>query len=185
MKAKVNKVSIELVQGNQFTLNCDAIVVPANTTLDLSDDMLALVGESVQIECKQIRWCDVGSAVITTAGNLQNVKKLIHTVEPHWGEGAERGKLANATWRCLELAEANQLTSLSFPAISVGALGYPVENCARTMLEKIIDFTFEPLKSVRTVVLCLSEKLTFDVFKEEFQRQLENLKESGEGKVRV
>ncbi|MEQ8673416.1 MAG: macro domain-containing protein [Aggregatilineales bacterium] len=185
MKAKVNKVSIEVIQGNQLALTTDAIVIPANTTLDLSDEMIALVGESVQHECRQIGWCDVGSAVITTAGNLQNATKLIHTVGPHWGEGAERGKLANATWRCLELAEENQIASLSFPAISVGTLGYPVENCARTMLEKIIDFTFEPLKSVRHVTLCFSEKVTFDIFEEEFNRQLENLKESGEGKVRV
>jgi O-acetyl-ADP-ribose deacetylase (regulator of RNase III) len=69
------------------------------------------------------------------------------------------------------------------PAISTGAFGYPLENCATTMLTQIIDFTFEDLKHLRTIILCLPDELTFEAFKHEFEQQLEALRESGEAQV--
>jgi O-acetyl-ADP-ribose deacetylase (regulator of RNase III) len=122
--------------------------------------------------------------VITSAGDAP-FEKIIHTVGPRWGEGSERGKLANATLQALRLAESNQLKSVALPAISAGALGYPLENCAKTMFEQIIDFTFEDLRYLRTIIVCLDSELALQVFREEFIRQLDDLKESGEGKVKV
>jgi O-acetyl-ADP-ribose deacetylase (regulator of RNase III) len=127
----------------------------------------------------------VGSAVVTSAGRLITVQKLIHAVGPRWGEGSERGKLANVTWECLRLTEENRLKSLAMPGISTGALGYPVENCAKTMLTQIIDFTFENLKSLRAVTICLDNAVALEIFQNEFENQLQDLKQSGEGKVRA
>ncbi|MEO8397269.1 MAG: macro domain-containing protein, partial [Chloroflexota bacterium] len=121
-------------------------------------------------------------AKMTSAGNLK-AEKIIHAVGPRWGEGSERGKLGNVTWECLHLAESNDLKSIAIPAISAGALGYPLENCATTMLSQIIDFTFEDLKHLRTIILCLPDELAFDAFKREFDQQLEELRQSGTATV--
>jgi O-acetyl-ADP-ribose deacetylase (regulator of RNase III) len=122
---------------------------------------------------------------MTDPGRMTNTQKIIHAVGPRWGEGIERAKLANTTWACLNLAEENSLKSIAFPAISVGALGYPVENCAKTMLGKIIDFTFEDLKRLRAVIIALPDDITSEVFRKEFELQLEQLRETGEGRVRA
>lgn len=184
MKAKVNKLSIELQIGEIWGLEVDAVVHSTDTHLTINRRLLQLVGSTLQDECQGIGWCDVGSAVITDAGKLP-AGKIIHAAGPRWGEGSERGKLASATWNVLSLAEESQFKSIALPAISAGAMGYPLENCALTTLTEIIDFTFENLKYLKTIIICLENEIAFEVFKKEFRRQLETLKESGEGKVRV
>jgi O-acetyl-ADP-ribose deacetylase (regulator of RNase III) len=184
MKAKVNKVTIQLVQGDLFALPVGGIVHPTDTNLYVSPELIARTGPSVAHACAAIGWCDVGSAVVTDAGSLP-VEKLIHVVAPRWGEGSERGKLASITLESLRIAEQNRLKSVALPAISVGVLGYPVENCAATMLMQIIDFTFEDPKYLRTILLCLSDAAVYDVFKHEFATQLRELKEAGDGEVKV
>jgi O-acetyl-ADP-ribose deacetylase (regulator of RNase III) len=91
------------------------------------------------------------------------------------GEGQERGKLASATRASLLLAERNGLVSIAFPAISTGVYGYPMEGCAQVMLKVIVDFTFEDLTSLRTILVCLYDHAAYAVFAREFTKQLEDV----------
>jgi len=184
MKARVNKVSIQTVLEDILSLPIAAVVVATDVNLSVSPTLAARAGASVLRDCSLIGWCEVASAVITGAGNLP-AEKIIHAVGPRWGEGSERGKLANVTVSCLRLAEQNRLKSIAIPPISTGALGYPLENCAKTMLTQIIDFTFENLKHLRQIVICLDSALALDVFNQEFARQLQELQTTGEGQVKV
>lgn len=184
MKAKVNKVTIQITQGDLVSMPVAAIVNDTDTDLTMEPRLLGKVGIAIQRELTLIGYCEVGSAVITSAGNLA-AEKIIHTVGPRWGEGSERGKLANAVFECLRLAESHKLKSIAFPTISTGTNGYPLENCAKTMLTQIIDYTFEELKHLRTIIICLNDGLALEVFKHEFQQQLEELKQDGEAKVQV
>lgn len=184
MKVKVNKVIIQVVQDDILSLGVNGFVNSTDPNLHLSPALLLKAGISVQEACNNIGWCDIGEAVVTDAGSL-SYDKIIHVVGPRWGEGSERGKLANATLACLRLAEANRLRSLAFPAISTGVLGYPLENCARTMITQIIDFTFENPRFLKLVVLCLDNETAFTVFNNELQEQIEGLKKAGDGEVSV
>ncbi len=185
MKAKVNKVTLQLTQGDLLALSTAAIVMVTDPNINVSEKLAAKAGTLVQEQAAQIGWSDVGTAVITDAGQLLGVEKIIHAVAPRWGEGSERGKLANTTWACLALAEENALKSLALPAISTGTFGYPLENCATTMLAKIIDYTFEDLKNLRTIILCLEDDAAYEIFRLELLRQLQDLKETGEGQIHV
>lgn len=185
MKAKVNKVTIHITKEDILSLAVDGIVNSTDPTLILPASWQAPVGTPLQVHLETFGGCAVGDAIITDAGNLTTTQKIIHTAGPRWGEGSERGKLSNAMWATLNVAEDNQLKSIALPPISVGTFGYPVESCARIMLGKIIDFTFEKLKYLRTVHICLDNDNFLDIFQKEFIRQLEVLKNSGEGKVRV
>ena len=182
MKAKVNKVTIHLTRDAVFATDAAALVNATDASLSLSPELIEKAGVEVARECALIGWCEVGTAAITGAGTLA-AKKLIHAVGPRWGEGSERGKLASVTWDCLRLAEANRLRSVALPAISTGTLGYPVENCATTMLGQIVNFSFEDLKHLRRVILCLPDELTFEAFRREFERQLADLRQSGAATV--
>lgn len=184
MKAKVNKVTVKLIKGDILAPDVDAIVNATDTTLSLPPALADRAGPEVVQECRRIGWCDVGSAVATSAGNLPH-QWIIHTAGPRWGEGSERGKLAKSVRSILQVAEEQRVTSVALPAISTGAQGYPLENCAVTMLSEIIDFTFEPLQHLRAVTLCLDADMAFQVFKSEFKRQLDELRANGEGKVKV
>lgn len=185
MKAKVNKISIQVIQGDLLSLPVAGVVTVTDPNLHLDPKLLARAGAQVQAQTQQIAWADVGTAVITGSGNLKNVEKIIHAVGPRWGEDSARGKLALVTWQCLSLAEDNGLKSIALPPISTGALGYPLEGCAKTMIEQVIDFTFEKLKALRTIIMCVDSLNALKVFEAELQRQLTDLKATGEGQVRV
>lgn len=184
MKAKVNKVTIQVMEDNILTLATAGLVHPTDTNLHVNPELALKAGPVLQQVCNDIGWCDVGSAVVTEAGETV-FEKIIHAVGPRWGEGSERGKLANVTLQCLRLAEQNKLKSIAIPSISTGVLGYPVENCAKTMLAQIIDFTFDTPRYLRTIIVCLDNPPAYQIFKNEFLEQIENLKETGEGEVTV
>lgn len=182
MKAKVNRVVIQVIQGDIFALTVSAIVHTTNTSLALNAELAAKAGPVLQKAVETIGWCEVASAVITDPGSLP-VQKIIHAVPPRWGEGSERGKLANLTLQCLQLAEENHLKSIALPALSIGTFGYPVENCAKTMLTQIIDFTFENPRYLKTIIVCLDTSSAYAIFTQELAEQIEGLKAAGDSAV--
>ncbi|MDZ4767501.1 MAG: macro domain-containing protein [Chloroflexota bacterium] len=185
MKVKVNKVTIRLFQGDIRTVVAEAVVTVTDPQLNLDPDLVRRAGVEVQRELAAIGWCEVGSAVITSAGKLSTAKKIIHAVAPRWGEGSERGKLANVTLEALRLTEQNTLRSIVIPAISTGALGYPLENCALTLLTQAIDYTFEELRALRSIIFCLVDERAYAIFKTELERQIADLRETNQGQVQV
>jgi O-acetyl-ADP-ribose deacetylase (regulator of RNase III) len=66
---------------------------------------------------------------------------VIHTVGPiyHGGQGGEAGILASAYRSSLELASQHGIKSVSFPSISTGAYGYPIELAAPIALQTAMD----------------------------------------------
>jgi O-acetyl-ADP-ribose deacetylase (regulator of RNase III) len=184
MRARVNDVTIQIVRSDVFLLPVAALVNATGTELTLPPALAAKAGPEVIAECKRIGWCEVGSAVITDGGH-SGFQKIIHAVGPRWGEGSERGKLVGATRESLQLAETHALKSIAIPAISTGAAGYPLENCATTLLTQIIDFTFEELSHLREVYVYLDSQVALEIFQAEFQRQIEELREAGEGRIQV
>ncbi len=186
MRAKINKVNIEIVQGDLYSLNAAAIVTVTTPNLTIEPELLRRAGPALYLQTQAIHWSDIGTAVITTAGAMTNASHIIHTVGPHWGEFAARANLALCTWHSLELAEKHKLKSIALPPISTGAMGYPLENCAKTMLEQIIDFTFEKLRSLRQITICVDQTpRALQIFEKEFAEQLEALRATGEGQVYV
>jgi O-acetyl-ADP-ribose deacetylase (regulator of RNase III) len=103
--------------------------------------------------------------VITTGGNLK-AKHVIHTIGPVWHGGGkgEAELLRSAYQNSLKLAAENHLSSVSFPSISTGAYGYPVEQAARVALEAVISFLREQTTSIKEVVFVLFDSRTFEVY---------------------
>jgi O-acetyl-ADP-ribose deacetylase (regulator of RNase III) len=182
MKVKVNKVQIQIVEGDILDVSGSALVMVTDTNLNLDPDLLARGGAELALARQQIGWARVGSAVSTPAGKLP-YQRLIYAIGPRWGEGSERGKLAYVVFHCLREAEEHGLRTLVFPAISVGAMGFPLESCARIMLGEIIDHSFEELRRLRKVTLCLPDTLARQIFELELERQVRMLQASGEGSV--
>lgn len=121
------------------TETTDAIVNAANSSLVGGGGVDGAIhdagGPAILVECRKIvariGSLPAGEAVITTGGNL-SAKYVIHTVGPIYrgGERGETEKLASCHRECIRLADEHGLSSLSFPAISTGAFGYPVSEAA-------------------------------------------------------
>jgi O-acetyl-ADP-ribose deacetylase len=101
-------------------------------------------GPAILAECRrivaQIGSLPAGQAVITTGGRLA-AKHVIHTVGPvyHDGESGEAEKLASCHRESIRLADKHAITSLSFPAISTGAFGYPSSEAATIAISSTVE----------------------------------------------
>lgn len=101
-------------------------------------------GPAILAECRQIvskiGSLQPGEAVITTGGRL-TAKHVIHTVGPIYrdGEHGEAEKLASCHRESIRMADERGIESLSFPAISTGAFGYPVSEAAPIAISATVE----------------------------------------------
>jgi O-acetyl-ADP-ribose deacetylase (regulator of RNase III) len=81
-----------------------------------------------------------GKAVITSGGRL-TAKHVIHTVGPIYRDGkhGEAENLASCHRESIRLADEHALESLSFPAISAGAFGYPGSEAAPVAISAVVE----------------------------------------------
>ncbi len=101
-------------------------------------------GPSILAECRrivsQIGTLPPGKAVITTGGRL-SAKYVIHTVGPIYrgGDQGEEKALESCHRESIRLADEHLVESLSFPAISTGAYGYPVTAAAKVAVAAVAE----------------------------------------------
>ncbi len=135
---------IEIVEGDITRLEVDAIVNAANERLAPGGGVCGAIhraaGPGLAEECAALGGCATGEARIT-AGHALPAGHVIHAVGPVWrgGDRGEAGLLAACYRRALEIAEAQGLRSIAFPAISTGVYGYPPDAAARVAVDAIAE----------------------------------------------
>ncbi len=174
MDVKIGNATLSIVEGDITREETDAIVNAANSGLRGGGGVDGAIhragGPAIMEECRKIGHCPTGQAVITTGGNLK-VRYVIHTVGPVWSGGGrnEAGLLKSAYLESLKLASKKGLKSVSFPAISTGAYGYPLNDAARIALKTAIDYLKEH-PEIETVRFVLFGKPMYDVFSDELKK---------------
>jgi O-acetyl-ADP-ribose deacetylase len=166
MQYHIGRTAIILKRGDITEEDTEAIVNAANSHLQHGGGVAGAIvrkgGRIIQDESNRIGFVPVGSAVITSAGSLK-ARYVIHAVGPQMGEGDEDEKLRNATLNSLLLADKKRIRTLTFPAISTGIFGYPVERCAEIMLSTLQQYA-QDHTSVVEIRLCLFDEATLQIF---------------------
>jgi O-acetyl-ADP-ribose deacetylase (regulator of RNase III) len=132
---------LELIQADITRLAVDAIVNAANSSLAGGGGVDGAIhragGPKIIEECRKIGRCDTGSAVLTSAGNLQT-RFIIHAVAPRYsGSPRDAEKLASAYATSLRLAETSGVRSIAFPSLGTGAYGYPITEASAIALSTV------------------------------------------------
>ena len=157
-----------MAEGDITEADTEAIVNAANAQLVLGGGVAGAIrtkgGPAIQAECNKISPTCIGAAVKTTAGNLK-ANYIIHAVGPRMGEGDEDAKLKNATLNSLILADREDIKTLTFPAISTGIFGFPMDRCAEIMLQTTVDYLKGPTQ-LEKVVFCLYGLGSYKIFAE-------------------
>ena len=160
--------SIALVQGDITTLEVDAIVNAANSSLlgggGVDGAIHRAAGPELLAACRLLGGARTGEAKLTEGFRLP-ARAIIHAVGPVWSGGSanEDGLLASCYRQALALCEAHDLSSVAFPAISTGAYGFPIERATRIALTTV-DEALAEAKTVRRVVMCCFSASDLDVY---------------------
>jgi len=173
VEVKINQAKLVIIQGDITKQDTDAIVNAANSSLMGGGGVDGAIhragGPVILEECKQIvarqGRLPTGKAVITTGGDLK-ARYVIHTVGPVWhgGNKGEHELLASAYGESLKLAGENHLYSISFPSISTGAYGYPIDKASEVAIRAVIASLRESTTSVKEVVFVLFDSQTFRAY---------------------
>jgi O-acetyl-ADP-ribose deacetylase (regulator of RNase III) len=158
----------EIYQGSITDLDVDAIVNAANSTLlgggGVDGAIHRAAGSELKEACRTLNGCETGEVKVTPGFNLK-ARYVIHAVGPVWqgGGAGESESLANCYRRSFEIARAEELRSIAFPAISTGAYRFPPELAARIAIETCREQAEISISVERVVFACFDSE-TADVY---------------------
>ena len=159
LTAEVGAARLEICVADITTLDVDAIVNAANTSLlgggGVDGAIHRAAGPELLAECRTLDGCATGSAKITRGYRLK-AKHVIHAVGPVWGGGrkGEEDLLASCYRTSLALAAEHGLASLAFPAISTGVYRFPPDRAARIAVGTVAADVANAARSIGRVVFC-------------------------------
>lgn len=143
-------MKIEISKGDITEEETEALVNAANNTLlgggGVDGAIHRIAGPGLLQECRGLGGCATGEAVITQGYDLK-ASYVIHTVGPVWrgGSKGEEGLLTLCYSNCLKLALEKGIKSISFPAISTGIYGFPIERATQIALSVVQRYVAEDL----------------------------------------
>ena len=165
----VPSARINIVRGDITTLDVDAIVNAANTTLlgggGVDGAIHRAAGPKLLEECRNLGGCRPGEAKITRGHDLP-ARFVIHTVGPIWSGGNRREAetLAACYRNSLGLAVENRINTVAFPAISCGAYRYPIAEAAQIAVKTTRDF-LKASDKIDKVIFVLATDEIFAAYK--------------------
>ena len=159
----VGPATLEILVADISTLCVDAIVNAANTSLlgggGVDGAIHRAAGPELKEECRTLGGCETGSAKLTRGYRLP-ARHIIHAVGPVWqGGGCDEDALLASCYRtALDLASANALASIAFPAISTGVYAFPADRAARIAVDTVASKLPGRPSIKRVVFCCFSEQ---------------------------
>lgn len=167
-----NGKKLRLLIGDITKIRVDAMVNAANSALAGGGGVDGAIhragGPAIMRELDLIREqsgeCPTGDAVCTTAGSLP-AQYVFHAVGPVYRDGrhGEPEQLESCYRTCLKMAEERDVRTVSFPSISTGAYGYPMNEAARIAIQTVGAVLRDGDAGVREVLLVLFDQGSYDV----------------------
>jgi O-acetyl-ADP-ribose deacetylase (regulator of RNase III) len=166
---------LQLLKGDITRIAVDAIANAANSQLAGGGGVDGAIhragGPAIMDELDEIRArigeCAAGSAVATSAGKLP-AKYVFHAVGPRYRDGkhGEAELLRSCYVTCLNLAAERDVHTISFPSISTGIYGYPIEEAAEIAVKAVADWLHEHPDPIRVVKLVQFSDIDHEVYRQ-------------------
>lgn len=161
------------VEGDITRVAADAIVNAANSALAGGGGVDGAIhragGPEIMRELDEIRrskgGCPTGSAVATGAGRLP-ARYVFHAVGPVYRDGrhGEPELLASCYRTTLAMADEHGVETISFPAISTGVYGYPLEEAASIAVREVKNHLEKKETKVKQAIFVLFGQKAFAAY---------------------
>jgi O-acetyl-ADP-ribose deacetylase len=159
--------TLEILSGDIAAESTEAIVNAANNEFWMGSGVAGAIksrgGREIEEEAMALGPVQPGECVCTSGGRLR-ARFVIHAAvmgqdlrtSPEWIE--------RATQNALRLAEERRIESIALPAFGTGVGGFPLQDCARIMIDVIRQHAAGTPGTLRTVRLVLYGKPAYDAF---------------------
>jgi O-acetyl-ADP-ribose deacetylase len=158
-------VELEVVEGDITELEVDAIANAANDRLWMGAGVAGAIkraaGEEVEREAVAKGPIAVGDAVATGAGRLR-ARWVIHGAVMGQDLRTNADLVRRTTASCLRVADELGARSLALPAFGTGVGGFPLDECARLMVEEARRFEPSSLERLVFAVFGEDARAAFD-----------------------
>lgn len=167
----MERVNMKVIRDDITTLQVDAIVNAANTSLLGGGGVDGAIHQAAGIElleaCKRLEGCRVGEAKITSGFKLP-ARFVIHAVGPIWAGGflGEKKILASAYQKSLEIATANQCETIAFPNISTGVYRFPKHKAAKIAIHQVKDYFKSNNTALKTVFFVCFDQRNYNIYQQ-------------------
>ena len=148
-------LEVEVAEGDITALEVDAIGNAANNHLWMGAGVAGAIkragGEEIEREAVAQGPIEIGEAVATGGGRLR-ARYVIHGAVMGQDLRTNGELIERTTRRCLEAADELGCASLALPAFGTGVGGFPLDECARIMVD--VARAYEP-RALRRVVFAV------------------------------
>jgi O-acetyl-ADP-ribose deacetylase (regulator of RNase III) len=156
---------LEAVEGDITALEVDAIANAANNHLWMGAGVAGAIkragGEEIEHEAVQLGPIEVGDAVATSAGRLP-ARWVIHGAVMGQDLQTNADLVRRTTQSCLRVVDELGAQSIALPAFGTGVGGFPLEECARIMVDAARSHEPRSLKRVVFAVFGADAKAAFE-----------------------
>jgi O-acetyl-ADP-ribose deacetylase (regulator of RNase III) len=136
----VPPVTLEIADGDIAAESTDAVVNAANNHFwmgaGVAGALKARGGAEIESEAMAQGPVVPGECVITSGGRLK-ARHVIHAAVMGQDLETSAAIIDRATRNALRMADAHELASLALPAFGTGVGGFPIDECARVMIEAV------------------------------------------------
>jgi O-acetyl-ADP-ribose deacetylase (regulator of RNase III) len=133
-------ITLEIADGDIAAETTDAVVNAANNHFwmgaGVAGALKARGGVEIESEAMAQGPVEPGECVITTGGRLQ-ARHVIHAAVMGQDLQTSAAIIDRATRGALRMADAHHLPSIALPAFGTGVGGFPIDACARIMIDAI------------------------------------------------
>jgi len=167
-------IEIEVYQGDITQLELEALVNAANNRLWMGGGVAGALkragGKEIEAEAVKKGPLPVGEAIVTGAGKLK-AKYIIHAAVMGQDLQTDTEKIRQATRNSLLRGDELGIKSLAFPALGTGVGGFPLDECARIMIDEVWQYSAGKT-GLEKVVFVLFGQSAYQAFKQELEAQL-------------
>ncbi|XP_078371828.1 protein mono-ADP-ribosyltransferase PARP14-like isoform X2 [Oculina patagonica] len=163
----IGSVTVQANTGDITKEVTDAIATLSNENLEVAlgggtgKAILMAGGQTIQAECTALGRQLPGSIAVTGAGKLQT-RNIYHMVP---GYGMSMPSIKDCIFKCLQKADSQGLTSISFPAVGTGNIHKGVKEVAEGMLAAISKFAQEQPTSLVFIRIVIFQPHMLQVFR--------------------
>lgn len=172
---QVSHTKLHVLKGDITRCEVAAIVNAANESLlgggGVDGAIHRAAGPELLAACRLLNGCRTGEAKLTPGFQLK-AASVIHTVGPIWrgGTQGEADLLASCYRKSLELADANGIRTLVFPAISTGIYGYPLSQATKIAVGTVKTYLENhPQTLITEITFVCFDDATMRVYEQVFE----------------